>query len=155
MTDEVERIYKVGDKVWWFNGRLLVKCTITEVDDQYRKQHPSGTIFYDLDEPVGHSVANDELYDTLEEAVADYGDDIVDVMDVEGVGERVVTLEQCRINKVRFTLATHLLGADYGDRSKITDEMVQKALKEWGYPPKKRGEEWFAYGDIEDMEEKR
>jgi len=155
MTGEVERIYKVGDKVWWFNGRLIVKCTITEVDDQYRKSHPSGTIFYGLDEPVGHLVANDELYDTLEEAIAVEGDDTRDVIEVPGVGERVVTLEQCRINAARFTLATHLLGADYGKQAKISDEMVQKALKEWGYPAKKRGEEWFAYGDIEDRKEKR
>lgn len=154
MSEEIERIYKVGDKVWWFNGRLLVKCTIVEVDDERRKKNPTATIFYDLDEPVGHFVAADELYDTLEEAIAVEKDDTVDVIEVASVGERVVTLEQCRIDHARFTLATHLLGADYGNQAKITDEMVQKALKEWGYPPKKRGEEWFAYGDIEDLEKK-
>lgn len=58
-----DREYSVGDEVWYVpRGRsILIRCKITEVDDQWRKKHPAGILFYDLDEPVGYSLDEQDL----------------------------------------------------------------------------------------------
>lgn len=53
--------YKAGNKVWWVapNTNLVIQCEITQIATK-----PNWTInFYDLDEPVGHSISEDELFD--------------------------------------------------------------------------------------------
>ena len=137
---EATKEYKAGDKVWWFNGQIFIRCTITEVDHQWRDQHPDGVLFYNLDEPVGHSLDADELAETLKERFGDAED--WEERDVEGPEP---TLENFRCRAVRFILATHLGSPDYGKTDKVTDEMVDKALLEWKYPPKKQGEDWLTF----------
>jgi hypothetical protein len=47
MLNDYKKIeYKCGDEVWTFIGDIVVKCIITEVDDQWRKKHPDGILFY-------------------------------------------------------------------------------------------------------------
>ncbi len=67
-----EKEYKKGDKVWYIHGDLLIHCTIRDIEDCFRKKHPDARLFYWLDEPVGHAVGADELYDTFESAKKDF-----------------------------------------------------------------------------------
>ena len=50
-----EREFDEGDMVWIIYPRIAVRCKVTRVDRSYREQHPDGTLFYDVDEPIGHS----------------------------------------------------------------------------------------------------
>lgn len=65
---------RLGQEVWHipgfrWNSLIAVRCEIVRVDDKFRRQHPSGFLFYDIDEPVGHSFGADELYINKEEAL--------------------------------------------------------------------------------------
>lgn len=138
MSDTIKE-YKVGDKVWWWHGQIFIHCTITYVDMQWRNKHPDGIIFYDIDEPVGHSLDVDALPETLEEAIGDPEEWEED----DGKGEEP-TLDEFRRKAVRFILSTQTdVSADYCKTEKVTDEAVEKAMIEWGYPPKKKGEDWL------------
>ena len=64
---------KTGDKVWFIPGYsgnhlLVVECEIIEIDDDFYKKDPNAYIFYWLDEPIGHSVDEEELFSSLEDA---------------------------------------------------------------------------------------
>ena len=134
--------YKVGDRVWWWNAHVFVRCTVTRVDDQWRKKDKDGTLFYEIDEPTGHSLGADELSLTLEEAVGDAS------QWEEGIGQTPLgTLEEIRKKRVRFILSTHLEGAYYAKPGNVPDAEVEKALLEWKYPPKKQGEDWLTFED--------
>jgi len=66
--------YKVGDKVWLVLDTLVVKATVTEVDDTYVKRgreegNDGGIYFYRCDEPMSHDLSADDIYKTREEAV--------------------------------------------------------------------------------------
>ncbi len=63
--------YKLNDIVYYLpDGYLLaIECKILEIDDYFRQKEPQAYLFYDLDEPVGHSVASYELYDSKEDAL--------------------------------------------------------------------------------------
>src|SRR3990172_13334737 len=134
--------YKVGDKIWWHHGDLFIRCTVTRVDDQYRKKDPeNGILFYEIDEPVGHSLGDGELSETLEGAFGSPED--WESEDVEGYEP---TLDSVRRNTVRFILSTQTdVSAHYCKIEKVTDLAVEKALVDWGYPPKKRGEDWLTF----------
>lgn len=135
--------YKIGDKVWWSNGHQIVRCTITGLDDQWRKKHPDGILFYEIDEPVGHSLDIDSFYDTLEE----WAGDPADFEEAELEPEKFSSLDAMRRDMVRFILSTRLEGADYTKSEKISDGEVEKALSEWGYPQKKHGEGWLTHDE--------
>ena len=133
--------YKVGDKIWWHHGDLFIRCTVTRVDDQWVKKHPEGILFYEIDEPTGHSIDADELAETLEEAIGEPED----WEEVEVHGDSEPTLDAFRRKSVRFILSTHLDGPAYMKEDRVSDEEVQKAIADWGYPPKKRGEDWLTF----------
>src|SRR3989338_4860877 len=71
MTEAAHQEFSVGDLVWYLiefeNYNLLVRCRITRKDDQFQKKDPAGILFYDIDEPLGHSADPDELGLNLEE----------------------------------------------------------------------------------------
>src|SRR3972149_813669 len=64
--------FHVGDIVWVWFGPLLVKCTIVNMDSASFKHNPMGHIFYDVDEPEGHSFCEDEIFTSMELAIARY-----------------------------------------------------------------------------------
>lgn len=136
---ETEKKFSVGEQVWWWNYHHLVRCTITRVDDQWVKKHPDGILFYEIDEPTGHSLGTEFLFKTLEEAVGDPGEW------EEAEEEPELTLEELRRRKARFILSTHLESPDYGKTEKVTDLAVEKFLVELGYPAKKKGEDWMTF----------
>jgi hypothetical protein len=140
MSDDKE--YKVGDRVWWWHGQIFIRCTITRVDRQWRDRHPDGILFYDIDEPVGHSQDAESFTDTLEEAVGPIEDwDSEEIAD----GEEP-TLDIFRRNSVRFILSTQTdVAGRYAKTEMISDEAVEKAIAEWKYPLKQRGEDWLTF----------
>ena len=53
---------KIGDKVWYIveikDGYIAILCTISNA----KKHSEGGTLFYDIDEPIGHDVIRDNLF---------------------------------------------------------------------------------------------
>jgi hypothetical protein len=123
--------YKVGDEVWYAppGYALIIKCKIIEVDDQFRKKSPQAYLFYDLDEPVGHYVADDEFYTSFEEVVADFQDEYSNDCPM-------MTLDEFRKSKIHFIVGT------WHDRTAAEKEEDEKELYK-NYPAKVLGVDWF------------
>jgi hypothetical protein len=145
MSDEKE--YKVGDVVWIVvhggNGSIAVKCKVTYVDDQFRKTHgPTGVLFYDLDEPVGHSLGAEQLADSredVEEVLRENAQEAL--MSGNDMFQPNLTLEQYRLDTMGFIVST------WGDESKGKEqEIITAQLKE--YPPKEHLVDWFNCSDL-------
>jgi hypothetical protein len=130
-----EKKHKVGDQAWFvpgFKGAALiaVRVTISEVDDHWKRKDPDGgLLFYWLDEPVGASLAADDLLDedaAKQELLARYADWVHYRED----GEEYVAgdLPKWREQKMGFIVGTWPAGAHPG-------------LKE--YSDKKGGVDWF------------
>jgi len=99
--------YEVGEEVWIVRYPLAIKCKITEVNDYFRKQHPAAYLFYDVDEPIGHSLAASELYDDEESAkkalLEDHNGEYA--ADVDGTAI-AITLESRRDSTIAFIKST-------------------------------------------------
>lgn len=139
--------YKIGDEVWYIprGSNILIKCKITEVDDQWRKKEPQAYLFYDIEEPCGHFLADDEFFvaDSTEEALEVFQEYLREWYGEEDKEERrrVDTLEEFRKRVIHFVIATH---------NEIDDEDKIKVEKEWydGLPAKTQGVDWFNATDI-------
>ena len=115
---------KIGDKRWYVYGYespLTVKVNIDFIDEY-------GFLWFD-DEPLGHEVAEDELYDNLDDALAEMEDRKSERENGE-IGEEF-TLEDFRKRMAEFILSTR-----EGD-----DRTVKEFLKD--YPEKIKGVDWF------------
>lgn len=138
--------YKVGDKVWYHKGTLLVLCTIVEVNDEFRKQYgPKAVLYYWLDEPIGHAVDAEELYSDFKEAkkaLKEFVKNTKEFYDEEGLPFREHSLPLDRKHSARFILSTHQKGKKWGQRDLVTKTRCERFLK--AYPPKKKGVEWFS-----------
>lgn len=130
-----ENELKVGDKVWTVQEgyKLAILCTIIEIDDYFRKQEPQAYLFYTLDEPIGHDLAEWELIsdkekakEYLEEIHKDYDDDF-----------KVYTLDEYRNRRIDFIVKTWRSAG-------CNDEFVND------YIPKEHLEKWFTIQDILD-----
>lgn len=116
----------VGDVVWYVPRgiALAIRCRIVEVDDWARRQHPQGTLFYWIDEPVGHGLCDDEVFSTKEDALeflkAEHGD------------KPPSTLAAYREQAVKFIVSTHDLPEN--DVNDAVNRLLQS------YPIKDAGE---------------
>jgi hypothetical protein len=127
--------YKVGDKVWWIPGYrderlIMIASTVTEVDDTFRRAHPDAYLFYWIDEPTGHSLDGDEVFDTREEAEEEL---INRAYSSSEIGDELIldtTLEQFREIAKHFIMMTWV-------RAGIMQEWTVK------YPEKTPGTEWL------------
>jgi len=125
-----EKEYKVGDVVWYvaYSG-IAIKCTITDVVDQFRKKYGSdGRLFYDLDEPIGHSVGANEVTDSRE-SVEEY---FLSCSDEDFGNTRVSSLNEYRETTKRG------VEASWGK-----DKLKWPGWPE--YPDKNEGEDWFLF----------
>lgn len=122
--------FSVGDEVWYIpDGRaILIRCKITEVDDQWRKKHPKGFLFYSIDEPVGHGLDERELAISKEE-----GEDWLRECECS----YCPTLIEYREKSLKFIMKT------WGkDHPHTLEEMMAK------YPNKEKGKDWFHLSDL-------
>lgn len=126
--------FKVGDKVWYIGGQRLdgliaILCTITELDDYFNKKDPKAYIFYHVDEPTGHSLADDELILTREEAEDELLNLAEEAEEYEpGTVKQDVDLEEWRKSCISFIMETW---------KEVNPVWTVK------YPNKKENEEWF------------
>ena len=113
---------KIGDKRWYVYGYetpLTIRVTIIEIDEL-------GDIWIDelgdiwIDEPLGHEVYEDELYDNLDDAMAE----------METRRDRF-TLEEFRLNSAEFILSTRK------DDNRIAEEFLKD------YHKKEKCVDWF------------
>ncbi|MBI1957410.1 MAG: hypothetical protein HYS44_03065 [Candidatus Niyogibacteria bacterium] len=134
-TECIKAEYSVGDYVWYCieyqDYLLMVRCKIIEIDDHFRRQHPSGYIFYSLDEPVGHSVDADMLSPEFDEREGFSDDEGEFVPDTNHSGS---LLEDWRAGMIEFICKTH----EY--EVSIADVRHACQLKE-----KTEGEDWFVF----------
>lgn len=127
--------YKVGDKFWYIPGyrsdyAITILCTITEVDDEFRKQHKDSCLLYWLYEPVGHAVTEDELYANKQDAVDELFRRAKDVMKYEAAENLCLEgdLHKFREAKKKFIMSTWEV-----DNPQWIEE----------YPDKIKGVEWL------------
>lgn len=113
--------FVVGQKVWWVDFGLAIKCTILHVDAVHAKN--GGTFFYQLDEPVGCFLAADELCLDREEA-----EEVLS----EWQGE-TSTLPEFRERRIKWLKGLGPLSHDEGS---------------FTYPEKEEGTEWFAKEEV-------
>ena len=131
--DEIE--YKVGDEVWYAPDgcKFIVKCKITEVDDENRKKESQAYIWYDIDEPVGHFVDEEELVPVENNSSDDQS------CDDDGPGypeDYDITLAQWRQRQINFIVKAHQ------HRTEEENDAHKKELINL-YPPKQYGKDWF------------
>lgn len=107
-----QKEYNVGDKVWINYMGLIVQCTITFVEDCFRKKHPEAYLFYGVDEPIGHDLGADELFDSPEAVIKAKGC----ISDGPFIKP---TLDSHREASMRFILSTHQEGIDYQKVDKV------------------------------------
>lgn len=138
---EIQKQLKVGDSVWYIartqNGYVVVKCKIVEVEKCFRQKESDAYVFYDLDEPIGHSVAYDEVFlnSTLaKRAMRDYYAEALFNKDESGLGLDA-TLESYR--KTLMGFIAHTWEVDGGAHPGFAP-----------YPDKKEGQDWFNMGMI-------
>jgi hypothetical protein len=137
---------KVGRAAWFIpDGYLLaVKSKIIEVDTQWKDKHPDGIVFYDIDEPVGHSVNADELL-TKREARAQllflYENKCYKYEDGPAV-----ELDLYRKNRIKFIVSTW----------NLQKWAVKWEIDKWynSLPPKEYGVEWFNLQYIHSLDKK-
>lgn len=115
---------KVGDKRWYVTGYenpLTIKVNIDFIDEY-------GFLWFD-DEPLGHEVAEDELYDNLDDALAEM--EYRKSERENGETGKEFTLEDFRKKIAKFILSTR----------KDDNRTVEEFLKD--YPEKEKGVDWF------------
>jgi len=145
--------FKQGDIVWYNTGDHIVKCTITRVDDQWRKKYgKDGVLYYEIDEPVGRSLADYELTYSFDEASADFVktfNEYAQMRKEAGKNEMPnpsPTLQESRELSCRGILATHLEGDDFGKMEKVPQNEIDELMSL--YPPKEYKKDWFGWEDI-------
>jgi len=107
--------YKVGDSVWVICADcFILRCKIIHLD--------TFNGFYWLDEPFGHSLAEDELFPTKEDALV-------------FVNEESRTYEEWRQDNINFIAKTH----------KDADLTPEKFPHQ---NPKEHSKDWFFFTEI-------
>jgi len=161
-----EKEYDVGETVWIVKDWLVIKCTIIAVEDYFRKKDPNAYLFYDVDEPIGHSLPADELFNSKEEAatelVARFIDNLrvfIEDKDKElalGFLDNVVTsLKDSRESTIKFIAGTH------AGKFKVEEEDDELVKEKAGYVfeyfenmlrEKEKGMDWFNLSDFVDLD---
>lgn len=123
--DEEVNEFDQGEIIWFVpqNCRLVIRCTIEEVDDEFRKKHPDSYLFYWVDEPVGHALSEDEICLTKEEAE-----------EVAGNGIYSEDLLFWRRKQLKFIISTW---KDAPEEEKDVEKVLLN------YPEKQEGIDWF------------
>lgn len=126
--------YKKGDKVWFIpnSAEIAILCTIDEVDDEFRKIHPDSYLFYWIDEPVGHALAEDEMIAANEVSIEEVKEILEDCkeQDKEQNSKKYNTLEEYRERTISFIKGTWERNG-CGDKWIDTVYLDKEYKKEW------------------------
>jgi len=131
---------KLGDRLWYVSGYsgehlIAIECTITEVDDHFRKAHSDAYLFYWVDEPVGHALSYDEIFLTKEEALAELLDRYYEALKDPDFDDDGPPLTDAQLVNYRKGVE-HFIKATW----KMNDGS-HPGFNPW--PEKKLGVEWF------------
>ncbi len=148
------REFNVGEEVWIIYGTVVVRCKITEIDDYFRKQHPDAYLFYDVDEPIGHSLSEDELSETKEEAIEalyerleEWKNEVNHPSFDKETRDKIInrfyndTLDDIRRKTAEFIGATHEGNKPSETKTPFVQKFADDLLK--NYPKKIEGKDWF------------
>ena len=116
---------KIGDKRWFVVGYeppLAIKVNVDFIDEYG---------FLWLDEPLSHAASEDELYDNLEDTLAEMEDRKSEIEMKYREGDEEFTLEDFRERMAKFILSTR----------ESDNRTVEEFLKD--YPEKTKGVDWF------------
>lgn len=152
-----EREFDEGDIVWIIYPRIAVRCKVTRVDRSYRKRHPDGTLFYDVDEPIGHSITEGEMFVSREEAYEALQDlyggtvatllnkecGIADVLTHSAITAFDADLVSSRLTTLRFVRGSHHGHGVYGGEDIPLEAEAEAREMLAFYPPKEEGVDWF------------
>lgn len=142
---------KLGDIVYyWISPIILVECKIIRVEKVWTHPDPekpplwnfiyadneawsledkegytfdekNNAVYYNIDEPTGHAVAeHEEIFSSVEEAI-EYN------ANISKAGAEHA-LEDFRYKAAKFILSTHLPDKDYGKQELVNDEQIKKFL---------------------------
>lgn len=134
--------FEKGEKVWIVPGYrylIAIQCTIEEVDDRFRKEDSDAYLFYDVDEPIGHNIAEDEIFLTREDAEEELFARYEEELECDRV-KADITLKEFREGKIKFIVETW-----EGWRPEDYNEETH-----WRYPDKKEKEEWFNFDHLKE-----
>jgi hypothetical protein len=104
----------VGDKVWFIWCNLAVLGEVVGINDYFRKQDPSGVLFYDLDEPIGHDLSDIDLYDSLESLLKENSVEVLEYNEKDST-----SLYETRISNINFIVKTHGLSPEQTQKSEL------------------------------------
>jgi hypothetical protein len=168
-----EAWFKVGQEVWdVLPSGIVVKCKITEREEWARRQvvigsnnnkvsikiNTTGTLFYKIDELIGHSRPSNEISTTFEEALNLFKEIYQDPDDLElhktdcMLDDKFCnfTLQDTRIRLAKSILSTHSQD-NYGKWEFITIEAAQKLIDQYCGKNKIHKVDWFNYNDLKQI----
>jgi hypothetical protein len=136
--------YKVGDKVWFHQGMILVLCTVEEV---IKSSNPNMPDLYRLDEPIGFDVSGSQLETSFVRAKKYYLTQQEEYKAQCSKDKALVFLPNLNLDQDRLFAIRNML-AKFSQKEPSPQE-VQMQL--WIYPPKDHRKEWFNYADLADQ----
>jgi len=128
-----ENTFEAGEQVWIVYGHLIVKCTVVKIDDYFRKQNKDAYLFYDVDEPIGHSLAEYEMFTDPINAAKQLHRDFPEFLKDPDAED----LDTVREDYMKFISGTH------GDDAQESYNAMKADLTD-----KKHLEDWFTYPEF-------
>lgn len=136
-NQDIEEKYKVGDKVWWLSHGggiyFVVHVVIKEI-----------TYGYWIDEPIGHAVYEDELYDNLEDALLFLKEKCFDHLQYESIPgcDLAIDLNDFRERSIRAIVGSYKANDENHDS--VAHEKDLRSM----YCEKIKGKDWFSADDV-------
>ncbi len=133
--------YENGDVVWYPVYPFLIKCVVS-VNDYFRKQNEGSYLFYGVNEPVGHSLSGDELFDSFN----DGKEELLSMHKYNGLhlpnyAKTLIEHRERTISGIKSTWGA--AGIEAAERAKMDAEFGLHC-----YPDKIQGVDWFHILDL-------
>jgi len=133
----MNELYKVGDKVWWVSHGggifFIVRVVIQEVDYGYW-----------VDEPIGHALQEEELWENIADALYNFRAKCFDSIQYERIGGCPL---ECDLNSFRER-SIRCIVKSYKNNDEKHDEVAHEKDLRSMYKEKVRGKDWFSVEDV-------